>query len=67
MSKQTNYFLNIYHRNISVSEINQNQLQEDKSPGHFYLMLDSCGEQSFFGKSPKKSDSIKVIQSIGIK
>ena len=65
MSKHNNYFLNIFHRNISVDEDNQNHLQSNKSPGHFYLMLDSSEKQSFFGKFPKKGDWFNLNQLVG--
>jgi hypothetical protein len=56
MSKQKDYFFNVYHRNISVNE----EIQKEVSPGHFYLMLESGFKQSFFGKYPKNTDSINL-------
>lgn len=58
MSKHSNYFFNIFHRSISVIEKEKNQMQEEWSTGHFYLMLESSEQKSFFGKYPKQSDSI---------
>lgn len=67
MSKEKQgYYINIHHRNISVSKDINEKLQQEKSYGHFYLSLEGPNVHKYYGKYPKEGNFFNNIIGQGL-